>query len=513
MNLFKKHKLAAPIDPEIQDIKLLLSTAEIGHWSWTENGSINWDSAAAKLIGYEADNNEHAVTDFLLHVKDNEHEVLLDAFETCITNDHLFNQIVTLSANHANTLKLRMVGKLTKGPATLEKTIEGICLEYKEAPTTTLPNETSSFEDFFDRSKVMMAELDLDGTFIRANAEWGAFIGIESEHLIGRPFLDFLHPDNLPNTKLWLKQLGQRPAIASVRPTAHGELSAQIHVTGKGAREISWTWTADLQQKRIFTVTRDITDIYNEETELTQEFARAQRSNSELENFASTASHDLREPLRMISSYLKLLQERYPEALDNRGRRYIDYASQGAERMRTLIEDLLAYSRIGKTSKPHEAVALDDVISHAIDNLSVSIRQTNADIIVDINNAPIVLGDPIRLTRLFQNLLSNAIKFQDGATVPRVTIRFENGIMHNKTNKHIVSIQDNGIGINPDHKDILFHLFQRLNTRDEFEGSGIGLSVCKKIIEQHQGEIWFDSVPKEGSTFYVSLKKTKNENF
>lgn len=233
--------------------------------------------------------------------------------------------------------------------------------------------------------------------------------------------------------------------------------------------------------------------------------AKAHDANAELANFASIASHDMREPLRMITSYLRLLQERSPEALDDRARRYINYACEGADRMRHLIEDLLSYARLDKSSKPFEPLALEDILGHAIDNLRTSIQDHQAEVTVAIDQAPIVMGDRVRLTRLFQNLLANAIKFTRPGESPLVRVSFKNGDDSQLPGKWIVSIEDKGIGIDPDHHEMLFNLFQRLNTRDEFEGSGIGLAVCKKIAEQHGGRIWFESEQGKGSTFHVAL--------
>lgn len=235
--------------------------------------------------------------------------------------------------------------------------------------------------------------------------------------------------------------------------------------------------------------------------------AEVRSANAELANFASIASHDMREPLRMITSYLRLLQERSPKALDDRARRYINYACEGADRMRTLIEDLLSYARLDKSDKDFEPLALDDIMAHAIDNLSANIRDTRAEVTVAIDHAPIVMGDSVRLTRLFQNLIANAIKFNRPDQIPHVRITFRDGERAEAPGKWIVSIEDQGIGIHTDHHDMLFNLFRRLNTRDEFDGSGIGLAVSKKIAEQHGGCIWFRSSYGRGSTFYVALDK------
>lgn len=240
--------------------------------------------------------------------------------------------------------------------------------------------------------------------------------------------------------------------------------------------------------------------------------AEVRSANAELAKFASIASHDMREPLRMITSYLRLLQERSPEALDDRARRYIGYACEGADRMRTLIEDLLGYARLDKSDKPFQALALEDILSQAIDNLSASIRDTLAEVTVAIDQAPVVMGDSVRLVRLFQNLIGNAIKFHRPASPPRVAVRFRDGESQGAPGKWIVAIEDQGIGIHPDHHDMLFNLFQRLNTRDEFDGSGIGLAVTKKIAEQHGGRVWFESAPGKGSTFYVALGKAYANN-
>ena len=372
---------------KLQSLTQALGAAKIGYWTWAPDGRMHWDSVTKALTGAPDVNQNTSITDLLVHI-DGGHEQLLDAFEASSLKQIPFIQTVTIIQGKRKLRKLRMIGQVDTSTEHKEQSIAGICFE-DSAAGSAVENRTSTLEDFFDHSKVMMAELDLEGVFLRANTAWGSFLGTDSSHLIGRSLLNYLHPNNLPNTKVWLKQLTKRQNIADIRPTAQGELSAQVYIHGKGNREISWTWTADLKTKRIFTITRDITETYQEEAELTKELELAQQSNTELESFASTASHDLREPLRMISSYLELLQERYLEALDNRGRRYIDYACEGANRMRTLIDDLLAYSRIGKTSNPHEAVALEDVIANAIDNLSVAIRQSKAEITVDINDAPI----------------------------------------------------------------------------------------------------------------------------
>ncbi len=246
---------------------------------------------------------------------------------------------------------------------------------------------------------------------------------------------------------------------------------------------------------------------HDRQQELEASLEQLRESNSELQSFASVASHDLREPLRMISSYLRLLQERSLEALDARAQRYINYACEGADRMRTTIEDLLSYARLGNQQAELEPFSLDQIFEEVVENLGASIRSLDANVTVDIDHSPVILGERPRLVRLFQNLVANAMKFHKDDSERRVAIRFESGVRHNLANYWVVQIEDNGIGIDPDHVDLLFNVFQRLNTRDEFDGSGIGLAVCKKIAEQHDGRIWLISEPGVGSIFYVALKK------
>ena len=232
----------------------------------------------------------------------------------------------------------------------------------------------------------------------------------------------------------------------------------------------------------------------------------------ELANFASVASHDLREPLRMISSYLRLLEERSPDSLDARAQRYIRYACDGADRMRCLIEDLLSYARLDSEAEPPRPVALPAILTETINNLSPTIRETGADVAVALEQSPVVLGDRTSLVRLFQNLIGNAIKFHAEGQRPRVVVGIEDGKDSGAADDWIVSVTDHGIGIAPEHHELLFGVFQRLHTRDEYEGSGIGLASCRKIVERLGGRISVDSARGQGSTFRVQLKKARGDD-
>lgn len=225
--------------------------------------------------------------------------------------------------------------------------------------------------------------------------------------------------------------------------------------------------------------------------------AELARSNAELEQFAYIASHDLQEPLRMVSSYVQLLERRYKGKLDRDAYEFIAFASEGAIRMQRLINDLLAYSRVGTRRKGFEEVNLEAVLAQALENLQLTIKEKNA--VITHDPLPLAYGDSGQLTQVLQNLIDNAIKFH-GEDSPRIQVsaRLE-GI------NCICSVQDNGIGIAPEFVNRLFLLFQRLHTRKEYPGTGLGLAICKRIVERHGGKIWVESIPGKGSTFYFQI--------
>ncbi|AOY80972.1 PAS domain S-box protein [Moorena producens JHB] len=227
------------------------------------------------------------------------------------------------------------------------------------------------------------------------------------------------------------------------------------------------------------------------------------RSNRELEQFAYVASHDLQEPLRAISSYTQLLAKKYQSNLDAQADKYIHYIVDGATNMQQLIQDLLSFSRVGTHGKKLAATDCEVVLNRVLDNLNVAIIESDA--IVTHDSLPVVMGDDIQLSQLLQNLIGNAIKFRS-QELPRVHISAEL-----KAKEFIFSVRDNGIGIEPEYFERIFTIFQRLHTRREYPGTGIGLAVCKKIVERHGGKIWVESELGVGTTFYFSIPQPDHE--
>ncbi|MEU8899901.1 ATP-binding protein [Nocardia sp. NPDC048505] len=218
------------------------------------------------------------------------------------------------------------------------------------------------------------------------------------------------------------------------------------------------------------------------------------RSNTELEQFAYVASHDLQEPLRKVASFCQLLEKRYGDKLDERGKQYIDFAVDGAKRMQVLINDLLTFSRVGRMSERNEKIALGATLDEAVANNSAAIESSGTEVRRPAE-LPEVLGDPTLLTMLWQNLISNAIKFRSPDRPPVITVEAER-----QADVWEFTVTDNGIGIAPEFAEQVFVIFQRLHSRDTYGGTGIGLAVCKKIVEHHGGRIWIDTDYTEGGT-------------
>ncbi len=323
-----------------------------------------------------------------------------------------------------------------------------------------------------------------DFRLVEINHAFERLTGLTSA-ILGRPLSEVL-PDLEPS---WIRtygrvaQTGESVTFENFNKDTgrHYEVFAYSPFKGKFAA--------------IFT---DVTKRKQAEEERERLIGELKRSNGELEQFAYVASHDLQEPLRMVASYVTLLQRRYRERLDEKADEYIHFAVDGAQRMQTLIEGLLAYSRIGRRGAEFKVVDLNAVFSAAVSNLSVLIGESGALITKD--DLPLMCGDETQLVQLFQNLIGNGIKYIRKDVRPQVHVAARADGRSCR-----FSVKDNGIGIEARFFERIFQIFQRLHTRDEYSGTGIGLALCKRIVERHQGRIWVESAPGQGSTFFFTL--------
>jgi signal transduction histidine kinase len=237
------------------------------------------------------------------------------------------------------------------------------------------------------------------------------------------------------------------------------------------------------------------------EARLDEQAVELRRSNAELEQFAYVASHDLQEPLRKVTSFCQLLEKRYGDKLDERGVEYIAFAVDGAKRMQVLINDLLTFSRVGRLNSAQTEVDLDAALGDALGNLSLAVDESGAEIVRPAEPLPRVIGDPTLLVMLWQNLIGNAMKFRRDGVAPRIVIECRRG----DSDMWSITMSDNGIGIAPEFVDKVFIIFQRLHGRDAYGGTGIGLALCKKIVEHHGGTIWIDTSYTGGTRFHFTL--------
>ncbi|GAA4928273.1 HAMP domain-containing protein [Actinomycetospora succinea] len=297
---------------------------------------------------------------------------------------------------------------------------------------------------------------------------------------------------------LWLRRVVVVPTrrlAGEVREVVDGDLDH--HVTAAGPREIS-ELGEDVEAMRVLIV-RELADTERARAELDARSHELARSNSDLEQFAYVASHDLQEPLRKVASFCQLLQRRYAGQLDERADQYIEFASDGAKRMQVLINDLLAFSRVGRQGDPMEEVDLNRLVDRAVENVAGALEEAGGT--VEHGDLPRVSGAPALLTTVFQNLLGNSLKFR-GDEPPRLRVDAER---EPDADRWLLRFSDNGIGIDPEYAERIFVIFQRLHARNAYPGTGIGLAMCRKIVEHHGGAMWLEAHPPPGTTFVIAL--------
>lgn len=359
-----------------------------------------------------------------------------------------------------------------------------------------LQHDNETFRRLIEAAPDGILLVATDGRIAFANSACERIFEYERGELIGQ-LVEVVVPDYIRSKHAGLRD--QYFAGPHSRPMGMGlDLVAARKDGSTIPVEISLSPVEFKGRTGVIAVVRDV----SEQRRLTKEL---KRSNEELGQFAYVASHDLQEPLRIVSGYTQLLKRHYADKLDDEAKEYIEYAVDGAKRMQGLIQDLLAYSRLSTSGKAFVLVDLNDVVQQATVNLRVTIEEVKAKL--TIAKLPTVVGDRTQLIQLCQNLLSNALKFHRTGVDPSISISSSrDGADWN------VSVSDNGIGVEAEYQERIFVIFQRLHPRETYSGTGIGLAICKKVVERHGGRIWFESTVGQGTTFYFTIPATEIES-
>ena len=391
----------------------------------------------------------------------------------------------------------RLVGErtaaLTQTNAALERANETL-----QAEIAHRQRVESEAEHVFELSPDKLCVADFNGFFKRLNPAWETSLGYTREELMARPFVDFVHPDDVGKT---VDETGRNMAGENTMTFEN-----RYRCKDGSYKWLAWRAKVVPEEGLVYGAARDITERILAEQTLKDTLVQLERSNGDLQHFASIASHDLQEPLRAIQAFGDRLQTRHSAGMSDEARDYLSRMQSAADRMRALIQDLLAYSRVATQVRPFTPVDLATSIGSVMSDLSVRIEETGGRVIVD--ELPTIEADPMQMRQLFQNLIANALKFhrENEAPVVRVSAL-------SSTNETVeIAVEDNGIGFDTKFADRIFAPFERLHSQRKYSGTGIGLAICRKIAERHGGSIRVESAPGEGSRFLITLPKHHVEN-
>ncbi len=357
------------------------------------------------------------------------------------------------------------------------------------------------YRQTFELATAGIAHVDLSGRFMKVNRRLCEILGYGEQELIGRPVKEISHPEdrNLTDSQRMRVRSGEKPSVRFEKRYIRKsgaivwvDLSVALACDASGVPQYE------------IALFDDITERKKAEAALREAHEELKRSNAELEQFAYVASHDLQEPLRMVSSYTQLLMRRYGDKLDGDAKEFTAFIVDGATRMKQLIEDLLAYSRVGTRDKNFKPVDAESSLKRALTNLRAAIQDSGATVTQD--KLPTIPCDEVQLAQLFQNLIGNALKFRKPDVAPAVHV----GAAEQGAEWEFM-VRDNGIGIEPQYFERIFMVFQRLHDKGEYAGTGIGLAIVKKVVERHGGHIRVESKLGEGSAFIFTLPKQQKE--
>jgi PAS domain S-box-containing protein len=390
-----------------------------------------------------------------------------------------------------------MKDELIQARDNLEEVVKKRTVELEEAYKKVAESEQKFREIFYNAYDMITLcgtrENGMPGCYIDVNDVACELLGYSRDELLKMTPMDLMSPENIAKIPETIEIMSKK-GFATVEKVYIVKDGSEIPV------EVN-THVFDLNGKKVgLAVSRDITKRKKREKQLEEILNELKRSNEELQQFAYVSSHDLQEPLRTIASFTQLLQKRYKGQLDEDADEFMEYIVEAAVRMKQQIQDLLEYSRVATKENEFKSVNLNEILDTTLTYLDTLIKESNAEI--NVEKLPVVMGDSGQLQSVFQNLISNAIKFKKHEEPLKIHI---SSYKDEENKEYVFSIKDNGIGIEEQYSERIFTIFQRLHARDEYKGTGIGLSIVKRIIERHGGRIWVESEFGGGSTFYFTI--------
>lgn len=485
------------LDEATKRLTLAVASARIGVWDWDiANDTIVWDQTMRELYG-----SREGLADLQTWkrtIAEEDRASVEAAMKAALAGDENYDTKFTVRHDDGKENRLHGRAIVERSPTGEPIRMIGVTQDITNewVAHRELEAKERLMRQFVEDTPAAMAMLDRELRYVRVSKRWKTDYRLGQEECVGRSHLALV--PNQP--KGWVDQYQQ---VLNGKKVITGE---DIYPWKDGGREwILWEarpWLlANGQVGGVLLLTQFVTQRKEMELQLRQREHQLNRSNQDLEQFAYVASHDLQEPLRAVSGCVQLLERRYGGKLDDAADELIQHTVEGAERMQQLIHDLLTYSRVGSAGLSPELTSMREPLNAAMDNLRAAIDESNAVIEVS-GDFPELNVDPMRITQLFQNLLGNALKYQKLGSIPRIVVS-----AHAIGEWWEFTVRDNGLGIAPEHFSRIFEIFQRLHTRTEYAGSGIGLSICSKIVDRHGGRIWVEAVPDSGAIFKFNLPR------
>ena len=467
--------------------------ANMGIWEWDiGSGAMVWSEQTYRIFGLEAGQFVPSYEAFLARIHPQDRQLVGQAIQGGLVPGNPYDLEFCILTPDSSTHWVYSRGETAFDDSGRPVRMTGIVLDIsrRKQAEQALRESEERFRATYEQAAVGIEILDPEGRLLQGNDKLTQILGYSHDELRQRTFVQLTHPEDLERELPLVQRLlaGEIPNYSIEKRYLHKEgRPVWVRVTSSVART---------SQPHRISIIEDITERKQAVEALQRTAEDLARSNKDLEQFAYVASHDLKEPLRIVTGFTSLLKERCQGKLDAKADEYIFFASDAALRMQGLIDDLLAYSRAGRR-KVDEPTDVGAVLEGVLRSLTISIQESGAAITHD--SLPTIRSNAVELTQVFQNLIGNALKFR-GERKPEIHI----GARRQKGH-WLLTIRDNGIGIDPQFAERIFMIFQRLHTREQYPGTGIGLAICKKIVERHGGRIWIESQPGKGSTFSFTI--------